>query len=55
MDTLTTSDIVATQPRPEEDDVLSAFALAPSEPDPEIEERTFADRLEDFLKLARAH
>ena len=55
MDTLTTRDAVATLPTPEDHDILSAFALAPSEPEPETEERMSEDRLEDFLRLARAH
>lgn len=55
MENLTTRDTVAAQPMPEDNDILSAFALAPSEPEPNTEEPKSEDDLERFLKLARAH
>lgn len=55
MDTLTTSDSIADEPKFEDFDILLAFAQALSEPEPEIVEEEPADEQEAFLKLARAH
>lgn len=55
MDTLTTRDTFATRPILEDEDIRSALALAPSDPEPQTDEQTSEERLEAFLRLARAH
>lgn len=55
MDTQTTRDRIADEPRIEDFDILLAFAKALSDPQPEVAEKDPGDETEAFLKLARAH